>query len=106
MSLSIPKVITDVVNQDLCIGCGICISECKSNSIIMDWDNNGFLVPHTTEHTCTDNGNCIAVCPFNPFPKDEVRTEDDLAEIFQLSTSKSEKKIGRYESLYVGYSKT
>src|SRR5690606_31722704 len=105
MITNIPKVITDVVNQDLCVGCGICTSECTSNSITMNWDVNGFLVPQVTQQECTDDGNCIKVCPFNPFPKTEVKTEDELAGIFQIDTLKSNPKIGKYESLYVGYSK-
>src|SRR5690606_41046802 len=35
----------------------------------------------------------------------EVKTEDELAGIFQIDTLKSNPKIGKYESLYVGYSK-
>ncbi|WP_345740598.1 Coenzyme F420 hydrogenase/dehydrogenase, beta subunit C-terminal domain [Maribacter luteus] len=100
----IPKVISQVVDQDLCTGCGICIAECTSKSIKMDWNTNGFLVPNQTDKDCTDEGSCIKVCPFNPFPKPEVRTEDEIAAIFQNESQKFDSKLGKYESIYVGYS--
>lgn len=104
--MSIPKVITQVVDQDLCIGCGICTSECQTNSIAMKWDTNGFLVPQVIDDTCTDDGACIKVCPFNPFPKEEVKTEDELANIFQNDDKlKIDPKIGKHDTTYVGYSK-
>jgi len=100
-----PKVITEVVNQDMCTGCGICTSECKSKSIVMGWNSNGFLVPTITGEECTDSGDCINVCPFNPFPKPEVKTEDELSQIYQNNIKNSDPKLGKYESLFVGYSK-
>ncbi|MBU2974889.1 Coenzyme F420 hydrogenase/dehydrogenase, beta subunit C-terminal domain [Zobellia sp. B3R18] len=99
-----PKVISLVVDQDLCTGCGVCVSECTSKSISMDWTEEGFLVPQQTEYPCLDEGDCISVCPFNPFPKEKVKTEDELSNIF-LRTNYENDKIGKYESLYVGYSK-
>jgi len=103
--MNTPKVISLVVNQDLCTGCGICTSQCKSRSITMNWNNEGFLIPQKTEKDCSDDGLCITVCPFNPFPKDEVKTEDELSNIFQTESLNIDPKIGRYESIYVGYSK-
>lgn len=100
-----PKVISLVVDQDLCTGCGVCVSSCTSNSISMDWNKDGFLVPQRTQQPCSSDGNCISVCPFNPFPKEEVKTEDELAEIFLEPTKNTNDKIGKYESLYVGYTK-
>ena len=35
--------IADIVKNDLCIGCGMCISESKSSKMI--WNEYGFLVP-------------------------------------------------------------
>lgn len=101
--MNIPKVISLVVDQDLCTGCGVCTSQCPSKSISMGWNGEGFFVPKETQNECLDEGNCIVVCPFNPFPKNDVRTEDELAELF-LDTEHSNGKIGKYESLFVGYS--
>lgn len=101
-----PKVISQVVDQDLCTGCGICVTECATNSISMGWNADGFLVPKVTENNCSDDSKCINVCPFNPFPKKEVKTEDELSSIFQKDENlKTDLKIGKYDKTYVGYSK-
>ena len=104
--MKVSKVVSLVVDQDLCTGCGICVSQCDSKSLSMGWGDSGFLVPQQLDDTCTEEGDCVNVCPFNPFPKEEVKTEDELANIFQKETTYRDDKIGKYEAIYVGYSKT
>lgn len=101
--MSIPKVKSLVVDQDLCTGCGICITQCDNNALSMDWNNEGFLIPKQIDE-CHEDATCINVCPFNPSPKPEVKTEDEIATIFQKNTSNFEPSIGKYENTYVGYS--
>jgi coenzyme F420-reducing hydrogenase beta subunit len=101
--INTPKVIDSVVNNDLCIGCGICVYKCSSNALEMAWDEIGFLIPSVVEN-CDSNGDCLTVCPFNPYPKDEVKLEDDLAKTFLPNTVHFHKKIGKYDSIYAGYS--
>ena len=60
--MDIPKVISLVVNHDLCTGCGLCTSQCKSRSITMNWNEEGFMVPQKTENDCLEDGACITVC--------------------------------------------
>lgn len=36
------NVIKLVVNNNLCIGCGLCVSKCKNNSLIMSENKYGF----------------------------------------------------------------
>lgn len=98
-----PQVIEFVVNNDLCIGCGMCVSKCTSSALEMTWNDNGFLVSTATGN-CDCNGDCIEVCPFNPFPKDEVKTEDEIATLFLPTTTNVNKKIGKYNNIYAGYS--
>lgn len=100
---NIPKVIDIVVNNDLCIGCGICVYKCPSNALKMTWNDKGFLIPSVVDN-CDSNGSCLDVCPFNPTPKDIIKTEDELAGIFLPNTAQIHKKIGKYESIYAGYS--
>lgn len=97
------EVIEKVVDNDLCVGCGLCVYKCHSSALEMDWDENGFLIPKQIKY-CDCDGSCIEVCPFNPLPKKEVRTEDEIAEIFLKDADKYEKGIGKYVNLYVGYS--
>lgn len=98
-----PKVIDLVVNNNLCIGCGICVSHCSSQALEMHWNEAGFLVASAV-HECDCKGGCLAVCPFNPFPAPEVKTEDELAELFLPTATEHFQKIGKYTGIYAGYS--
>lgn len=102
---SIPTVITQVVNNDLCIGCGVCVDACPSNALSITWNKQGFLIATTNSNTCNADASCIKVCPFNPDPAAHHKDEDKLAEIFLKNASKHHPKIGRYEEIYAGYSK-
>ncbi|GAA4231988.1 Coenzyme F420 hydrogenase/dehydrogenase, beta subunit C-terminal domain [Postechiella marina] len=92
--------IADIVNNDLCVGCGICVSESKSSKMI--WNQYGFLVPKLDD---SFNETAIKVCPFNTSPEDSVRDEDHLANIFLKDAKNIDDKIGKFENTYVGYSK-
>lgn len=93
-----------VVEQDLCVGCGICVVECCEHILSMKWNEEGFLVPEMIGN-CKNNCSCINVCPFNPFPDNEVRTENEIADIFLKETPHSHSKIGYFYTIYAGYSK-
>lgn len=100
-----PSVIENVVNKDLCTGCGLCTNFCKSSALKMDWNEFGFIVPKLVG-TCDQDNSCIAVCPFNPFPDKEVRTETEISEdLFPNSTTiKFHEKLGKYRNTYIGFS--
>lgn len=97
-----PKVIDSVVKNDLCIGCGLCVYKCPTKAIEMKWNEYGFLIPELTGN-CDLTGNCITVCPFNPFPEKEVETENELAELFLNEATLHHPKIGKYKGIYAGY---
>jgi coenzyme F420-reducing hydrogenase beta subunit len=99
-----PKVIDIVVEDDLCIGCGLCVYACPSKALEMQWNKHGFLVPNLSGF-CDSNGDCLKVCPFNPFPQIEVRTEDELADRFLKNVPKHHPKIGKFNAIYAGYTK-
>jgi coenzyme F420-reducing hydrogenase beta subunit len=100
---NIPKVIDLVVNNDLCIGCGLCTYKCPSKAIDMQWNEYGFFVP-VLSGACNADGACITVCPFNPYPEKEVKTENEIADIFLKDATLSDQKIGKYLGIYAGYS--
>ena len=101
------KVIDLVVDQGLCIGCGLCVSACGDNSLKMAVNEHGFLEPKI-DKGCSSGckGECLATCPFNPLPNKDVRTETELSNIFLNDTVKSNEHIGRYINTYAGYSHT
>lgn len=102
---AIPLVISEVVQNDLCIGCGVCIDVCPNNVLEITWNCYGFLTASANINTCDVDGACIEVCPFNAAPPESLGNEDKLAEIFLKSATKHHPKIGQYEGIYVGYSK-
>ncbi|MEZ5103286.1 MAG: Coenzyme F420 hydrogenase/dehydrogenase, beta subunit C-terminal domain [Draconibacterium sp.] len=100
--MNIPKVIDTIVKNDLCIGCGLCTYACPSSALEMQWNEHGFLIPNLSS-SCNLNEDCLKVCPFNPFPEDEVKTENELAELFLPNTENDHIKIGKYNGIYAGY---
>lgn len=99
------NVITSVVNNDLCVGCGICAAVCPTESLKIDINKKGTYEPFLLENSCDDEGECLKVCPFNPIPKTEVRTEDEIIQKINIQDDnyKYSKAFGRYYSLNVGY---
>ena len=45
------------VNAEVCIGCGICIDECKPVAIFFSGD-----IVEVIEEDCTDCGVCAKIC--------------------------------------------
>ena len=99
-SLTMATAQLNTINQ-LCTGCGMCISESRG-SLKMDWDEYGFLIPHVVAKNVPTNA--LRVCPFNPNPEDAVQNEDKLAEIFLTTAPRYEPMIGKYNDTYIGYS--
>ena len=93
--------IQSVVDNNLCIGCGLCAAQCKNNAIQIQMNELGFYTANLSGD-CDDD--CINVCPFNPEPDDEVKTENEIAKIFLTQANKHNNKIGRYIGTYAGYS--
>jgi len=92
-----------VVNNDLCIGCGICIYKCPNRALEMKWNEYGFLVPELID-SCNCDESCITVCPFNPYPEEEAETENELAEIYLKDATLFHPQVGKYSGIYAGYS--
>jgi len=93
------NVIELVVENNLCIGCGMCTYKNEEN-LKMISNDEGFLIPELINNkNLSDNLN---VCPFNPNPEKEIKTENEIAEIFLKDAKNYDPKIGRYNNLYVG----
>jgi coenzyme F420-reducing hydrogenase beta subunit len=92
-----------VIKQDLCVGCGACLYLSSKDNLKMVWNNEGFLNP-TPDNTELLSEESLKVCPFNPFPDKEVRTENEIADIFLKDAPNLHQKVGHYYNTYVGYS--
>ena len=91
--------IEKILENELCTGCGACISEDKSKTAKMVWNDSNFLVPKLTELSTSNE--MYSVCPFNP----NLKNEDALGKIFfQRTSGNYNDRIGFYGGLYAGYS--
>lgn len=92
--------IDSIVKNNLCTGCGVCVSEDTSKQAKMVWSNYGFLIPKLGPDSTQDK--MIKVCPFSINQKNE----DELGKVFLKDSSiKHHNKLGFYKNLYAGYSK-
>ncbi|MDD2496134.1 MAG: Coenzyme F420 hydrogenase/dehydrogenase, beta subunit C-terminal domain [Tissierellia bacterium] len=92
-----------VINQDLCIGCGACLYSASKSDLKMSWNQEGFLIPISdTKNSISEMS--LKVCPFNPFPENEVKTENEIADIFLKDSPNRHQRVGNYYNTYVGYS--
>ncbi|MEA3458406.1 MAG: 4Fe-4S binding protein [Candidatus Thermoplasmatota archaeon] len=46
------------VDQEKCVGCGVCISSCPENAILMEGDK-----ANVSQDKCTFCGKCFSACP-------------------------------------------
>ena len=74
------------VDQEKCIGCGMCSADCLAFNIVLDGDKA------TVKGECLECGHCVALCPTGAVSiegydmegrKIHVRAREDLAICFQ-----------------------
>lgn len=91
----------DIVNNDMCIGCGVCASLCPGNNLEMIWKNGKYEV-FLKSNACPLNCSlCLKVCPFSDKSKNEDEISKELyANIENISL---DSQCGYYLKSYVGY---
>lgn len=52
-----------IAERHICSGCQACYNICPTSSIIMEYDDEGFLYPVIDNAKCIDCGKCKAICP-------------------------------------------
>jgi len=102
--LNIPAVVKQVVDQDLCIGCGICVSACPQDALKMAVSPAGFWIA-ADAGGCQSDGACLKVCPFAPATEQTQAHYDErkIAEDFLPSAQHKSERIGHYNHLYAGH---
>src|SRR5690606_5224806 len=95
----IKKTISSIVRDDLCTGCGTCVSLCPHNAINLTIDAyKGTYVPKADLDRCNNCGICRLVCPGGELDFNELNIE--------LFGKKSEDDLlGNYIKCYIGHSK-
>lgn len=53
----------EIIDKELCTGCGACLSTCPKSAISMQTDEEGFDYPVISQDVCIDCGLCQKVCP-------------------------------------------
>lgn len=95
-------ILKKLVAQEMCTGCGACAAQCPKGTIPMNWNDKGFLVP-SFDQAARIPKTSLQVCPFNPIPEPQVRTENELAALFLKEAPHAHPQTGRYFATYAGY---
>lgn len=96
------SVIANVVEQDLCIGCGLCAALCPQDVLSMQWNRYGEYNPVEVSPCTTECGLCTKVCPFATSGENEDTIGERLYGALPGIQHRSE--TGYYLASYVGYS--
>ncbi|KQC11270.1 MAG: 4Fe-4S ferredoxin [Candidatus Cloacimonas sp. SDB] len=95
-------VIEIVVQNDLCIGCGLCAALCPQGILTMQWNRFGEYNPVEISPCIRECGLCLKVCPF----ADSEENEDTIGKQFygEIPGIRHRLETGYYLASYVGYS--
>lgn len=95
-----PRLLKEVVNKEICCGCGVCAGVCPHKALTMQFNQYGEYNPVLTG-TCVDCGLCEKMCPFlsgNP-------NEDDIGAALygEIEHIQHRPETGYYLNSYVGH---
>jgi len=70
------------VDEQKCIGCGLCVKDCIANNIILEETDTGTKKAKVKKE-CFECGHCIAICPKGAFAADGY----DMTEVKEMDAS-------------------
>ncbi len=73
------RIVKQVCNAKLCVGCSACANKCPTLCISMIQDREGFYRPYIDIGKCVDCGLCKKVCPIINSPIDTGKQPDTFA---------------------------
>jgi coenzyme F420-reducing hydrogenase beta subunit len=94
-------VITEIVENDLCIGCGLCAALCPEEALEMAWNQYGEYNPVEVTPCSIECGLCLKICPFADHDEDEDTIGKSLYGKVQGIGHHPE--AGYHLATYVGY---
>jgi len=96
-----PDVISTIVRNNLCIGCGVCAAICPESLLKIQFNRFGEYNPTRSKECSKDCGLCYKVCPF----ADENDNEDTIGRnLYERIEGISHRlETGYYLNSYVGY---
>lgn len=98
------NVISEVVGNGFCIGCGVCASQCPTGNLAMKWNAAGEFNPVPGDNCLAGCSLCLSVCPFAPEAVNETQIAEDL--FARVPGIRHRKETGFFLSTSVGYSPT
>jgi len=78
-----PEAITASVNEDICSGCGTCVSLCPFGAVVLV-PKDGKRVAQVTVAQCKGCGVCGAACPSGAITMNHFRNEEIMAQLEAL----------------------
>lgn len=94
-------VINEIVENSLCIGCGLCAAFCPENALEMAWNRYGEYNPIELTSCNLECGLCLSVCPFADHDENEDTIGEDL--YGDVPGIGHHPEAGYFLSTYVGY---
>ena len=78
------------VNEDMCVGCGVCVDDCPVGAITLRDDQKAFI----NEDKCIRCGRCHDVCPQEAVRHDSERIPQEV----EANTEKTEGLLKHFET--------
>jgi len=78
------------VNQDLCVGCGICVDECPVGAITQDQSSKAII----NDDKCIRCGKCHDVCPEEAVRHDSERIPQEV----EANITKTKELLQHFET--------